>query len=115
VKINSPFEDSNGGRNSRPDLLEWLEQWYSNQCDGKWEHAWGIKIDTLDNPGWKIEIDLVDTKLEYAEANFQEGVVGKTDSDWIQLKISGGKFTAFCGPRNLQAALELFRGFANSV
>ncbi len=33
------------------DLLTWVQRWYLDQCDGEWEHEWGVKIDTLDNPG----------------------------------------------------------------
>lgn len=31
-----------------------LERWYASQCDDNWEHSYGIRIDTLDNPGWRI-------------------------------------------------------------
>ena len=41
--------------------LEWLEQWYEKTCDGDWEHIYGISIDTLDNPGWRVRIDLRET------------------------------------------------------
>ena len=41
-----------------------LEKWYRQQCNGDWEHSWGIKIDTLDNPGWTIEINLNETIAE---------------------------------------------------
>jgi hypothetical protein len=33
------------------DLLKRLQDWYVSQCDGGWEHTYGISIDTLDNPG----------------------------------------------------------------
>ncbi|MFE4959105.1 Imm53 family immunity protein [Streptomyces sp. NPDC056653] len=32
-------------------LLDWLQNRYAQQCDGDWEHEWGVKIATLDNPG----------------------------------------------------------------
>lgn len=38
--------------------LIWLQNWFAVQCDGVWEHAHGIKIDTLDNPGWTVHVDL---------------------------------------------------------
>ena len=37
--------------------ITWIEQWYQRQCDGNWEHQHGIKVETLDNPGWHVEID----------------------------------------------------------
>jgi|GEM_PF-3181522 len=33
-----------------------LTNWYQNQCDGDWEHKYGVSIETLDNPGWIVKI-----------------------------------------------------------
>ena len=44
--------------------LDFLQQWYAEQCNGDWEHEFGIKIETLDNPGWSLEIDLAKTIYE---------------------------------------------------
>lgn len=44
--------------------LNWLMNWYVRECNNDWEHSYGVKIDTLDNPGWTIEIDLRETSLE---------------------------------------------------
>ncbi|MGW1432997.1 Imm53 family immunity protein [Streptomyces sp. NPDC002431] len=44
--------------------MDWLQGWYSAQCDEDWEHEWGVRINTLDNPGWSVRIDLEDTDLE---------------------------------------------------
>lgn len=45
------------------DVFTWLQDWYIQNCDGDWEHCYGIKIETLDNPGWCIDIDLIGTNL----------------------------------------------------
>jgi Immunity protein 53 len=37
---------------------ELLEKWYRARCNGDWEHQWGVEIGTLDNPGWRVHIDL---------------------------------------------------------
>src|ERR1700722_12742042 len=44
-------------------IFIWLQRWYKIHCNGDWEHSYGIQIDTLDNPGWTITIDLQDTDL----------------------------------------------------
>ncbi len=44
--------------------IDRLQNWYSSQCDGYWEHSYGIKIETLDNPGWACFIDLLGTNME---------------------------------------------------
>ena len=38
--------------------LRKLQSWYQAQCDEDWEHGEGITIETLDNPGWSLEIAL---------------------------------------------------------
>jgi len=45
-------------------LIEQIQAWYAAQCNGDWEHQYGISIDTLDNPGWCVTIDLTRTSLE---------------------------------------------------
>jgi hypothetical protein len=44
--------------------LELVQRWYAAHCDGEWEHQYGIKIETLDNPGWRVTIDLTNTELQ---------------------------------------------------
>jgi hypothetical protein len=46
------------------DIFEWMENCDLSMCDGEWEHYYGVKIDTLDNPGWIVQIDIMDTGLE---------------------------------------------------
>jgi hypothetical protein len=46
------------------DIFKEIQNWYTSQCDGDWEHGSGIKIDTLDNPGWTVKINLEDTDIE---------------------------------------------------
>ncbi|WP_338708672.1 MULTISPECIES: Imm53 family immunity protein [Paenibacillus] len=36
--------------------LKWLQNWYHENCNGDWEHSYDVKIDTVDNPGWSVEI-----------------------------------------------------------
>jgi hypothetical protein len=38
-----------------------VQNWFKSQCDGDWEHGTGVKIETLDNPGWLVTINLADT------------------------------------------------------
>ncbi|MFE6026463.1 Imm53 family immunity protein [Streptomyces niveus] len=43
--------------------LDWLRNWYAQQCDGEWEHERGVRIATIDNPGWTVSIDLEESEL----------------------------------------------------
>ena len=46
------------------ELLLKLQKWYASQCDGHWEHSSGITIESMDNPGWWVKINLKGTSLE---------------------------------------------------
>ncbi|CAN5332574.1 hypothetical protein BH18ACI2_BH18ACI2_12670 [soil metagenome] len=48
-------------------VLADLQKWYESQCNEDWEHQYGVTIGTLDNPGWTVTIDLVNTDLEGRE------------------------------------------------
>ena len=92
------------------DVLLWLEQWYGSQTNGEWEHECGIRISTLDNPGWRVKIDLKDTELD--GARLDRVVVERTDDDWIQCWTDGTTFNGAGGPSNLVELLNRFRSFA---
>ncbi|MDU0206500.1 immunity 53 family protein [Paenibacillus sp. MAH-36] len=89
------------------DIIQWLEEWYLSQCDGDWEHGYGIKIETLDNPGWGVEINLMDTYLE--NKDFTSVQVERNDDDWLFCKVENNTFTASGGPKNLHEILVKFK------
>jgi hypothetical protein len=45
-------------------ILEWMQEWIAQNCDGDWEHAQNFTITTIDNPGWSVTINLIGTKLQ---------------------------------------------------
>ena len=104
------------------DNLSWLSQWYLSQCDDDWEHSYGVKIDTLDNPGWSITIDLTDTSL--AEKAFERVMCGepsdglaewhRTGSWWVA-SVKAHTFEASCGPLDLSQAIGVFRQWAEQT
>lgn len=90
--------------------FEWLQEWYSRHTDGDWEHQNGIKIETLDNPGWSVLIDLDGTEL--SDRDFQRRQVERSENDWFHLWTDHGEFEIACGPMNLEEALGVFREWA---
>ncbi len=92
------------------DALRFLEEWYSSNVNGEWEHQYGVRIDTLDNPGWSLTVDLRGTDL--AGASLEPVKDLASDVDWYSCSISDGKFQAQGGPRMLLRIVELFRDFA---
>jgi len=89
------------------DALEWLQQWYLSQCDGDWEHDSGITIDTLDNPGWRMEINLWGTT--FSDLTLERITVERTDDNWYHAWIENNKFELACGPLNLTEGIEVFK------
>jgi hypothetical protein len=83
-----------------------IERWYANQCDGHWEHSHGVKIDTLDNPGWRVHIDLQGTRRQ--EAKLETIKIKRADDDWVQYWVDKMQFNIACGPKNLSEAVGIF-------
>jgi hypothetical protein len=95
------------------DQLRWLQGWYASQCDGDWEHGCGIKIDTLDNPGWRLRIDLIDTDLEHHPFATREHQL-QDDLDWWICKVENGRFNAAASPNNLVTVIDVFKSWVES-
>ncbi|MCH9809052.1 MAG: immunity 53 family protein [Alphaproteobacteria bacterium] len=45
--------------------IQRLQAWFSQNCDGDWEHTLGVSIQSCDNPGWWVKIDVRGTALEH--------------------------------------------------
>ena len=87
--------------------MEWLENWYQSKCNGEWEEYYGIKIETMDNPGWLVEIDVLETELE--NKPFTAVDVDNSDDDWIRCEVKGGKFTGVGDKTKLSGILAVFK------
>ncbi len=73
--------------------LKSLESWYRKACDGIWEHSYGVTIETLDNPGWRVQIDLAGTS--YQKLGPREIDVERSDADWMRCRVEGEKLKAW--------------------
>lgn len=92
------------------DLLAWLQDWYSGNCDGSWEHLYGVTVGTIDNPGWTMTINLEGTDLEGRV--FQRLERDVTDDDWLRCWVEDNTFNGVGGPHNLSSILEVFRAWS---
>jgi Immunity protein 53 len=88
------------------ELVEQIQAWYAAQCDGDWEHQYGMSIETLDNPGWSVTVDLSGTSLE--NIRFQTHQENKGEEDWIFCEANGNKFVGKGDAGKLQTILEIF-------
>ncbi|MEK4063636.1 MULTISPECIES: immunity 53 family protein [Paenibacillus] len=91
-------------------VLQWLEVWYSRQCDGDWEHSQVVSITTLDNPGWSVDIFLGGTELE--DKGFELLNIDRSDVDWVYGKVSDNIFQGRGGVNNLEEILQIFQQWA---
>lgn len=89
-----------------------LNNWYQSHCDGEWEHAFGIAIGTLDNPGWTLKINLQDTELQYKPFAVLSIDNDDDKDDWVYCEVEEGIFHGACGPKRLDEMLETFLDWA---
>jgi hypothetical protein len=89
------------------DSLSWLENWYKSTCNGEWEDSYGIKIQTLDNPGWMVQIDIRETALE--EKEFSPVVKEESKDDWVYCKVENGEFCGFGDKSKLSYIINVFK------
>ena len=91
-------------------ILEELEIWYYSNCNDDWEHQFGVTIDTLDNPGWRVQIDLEGTKLENVSFEKIENI--EPELGWYTCKVEDKKFIGNGGPKKLNKIIEIFLDWA---
>lgn len=100
------------------DQLEDLQQWYAAQCNGDWEHRRGVKIESCDNPGWWVKIDVLGTALQgrtftaLAESVDPQGFpVGPR---WLRCHVQDGVWHGAGDATKLPIILQHFLSWAGS-
>lgn len=97
-------------------VLEEITAWYSSYCDGDSEHSYGVKIDTLDNPGWLIKIDLLHTDPDgKAFTELLEGVDPSGHSNeefWIHCSVRDNQFVGAGDPSKIARILRCYLDWA---
>ncbi len=91
-----------------------FQAWYTAQCDDDWEHTYGVVIETLDNPGWWVKIDLRDTTLEGQPFELIEDGDSEADLPWIVCKVEGKQWHGMGDPSRLEELLSRFTSWAKS-
>ena len=87
--------------------LEWLQKWYSYNCDGEWEHAEGVEISTLDNPGWKFSASLKGTTLE--DKDYPVMSIDNGNDDWLVLQKKDCEFVGCGDAGKLNQIIQFFK------
>lgn len=93
-----------------------LQNWYLRQCNGDWEHSFGINVQSCDNPGWWVKINLVGTPLQQqAFTEIAEGVdVGRfpQGARWLSCHIENNIWHGAGDETQLERILEVFLAWA---
>ena len=94
--------------------LQWLCAWFEQNCDGEWEHEFGLILETIDNPGWSLRIDLSRSSL--SDAAFAAEAIEDGDY-WIRSWKDDGAmvFHAAGSPRALPEMISQFRRWAQTA
>ena len=95
------------------EIIDWIQNWFKDNCDGNWEKGEVIQITTLDNPGWDIEIDISNTSLANIEINWI--LNENTKQDWYGVKIENQKFNAAGDSKKLEFLLNLFKEMIDKI
>lgn len=96
----------------RPSALDRLQCWFLAQCDERWEQAHGVHIDSLDNPGWQVRIDLEGTR--WAGRDFEIHQHDRAEHDWLRCWVTDAQWHAAAGPCNLDEAIGVFLDWAGA-
>lgn len=88
-------------------MIKWLQDWYSSNCDGEWEHENSIKIQSLDNPGWLLEIEICNLSSRVSLKKWN--VFELSEENWIGYDVENNKFTASGDSTKLEALITIFK------
>jgi hypothetical protein len=93
--------------------LQRLADWYSRRCNGDWEHTYGITIETVDNPGFSLSIELLDTYLQ--DVPFQEKKeFSESPTRWMICQRDERSFRGAGAPGRLDDMIEEFLRWAEA-
>jgi hypothetical protein len=102
---------------NQADLLTRLQTWYLANCNGDWEHKHGIHIETLDNPGWLVKIELARTTLKRRPfTKIAEGISEAghpVQSHWLHCSVRDGVWEGAADGSQLSRLLALFLEWAD--
>ncbi len=92
-----------------------LIQWYQRHCDDNWEHQYGVRLETLDNPGWMLTVDLIGTDLQGRTMPvLREGIdpaEHPVSPQWIQCSVCDNQFKGACDPSQIARLFHVFHQF----
>ncbi|MDR0960007.1 MAG: immunity 53 family protein [Propionibacteriaceae bacterium] len=95
------LREAETGANS---ALDFVQDWYGSKCDGIWEHGYGMSVESLDNPGWKVTVDGESGKQT---VTFTVGY--DNDDDWLLIRATADRFEGIGDATKLTVLLGYLR------
>jgi len=94
-----------------------LATWFQQQCNGDWEHTQGITIQSTDNPGWWVTIDLTGTALEhklFAPVVRGDFSGGDPPPPWLHCRVKDSVFHGAGDTQQLDEILGIFLAWSQA-
>lgn len=88
------------------DELRWLEKWHLDNSNEDGYNV-GIRIETLDNPGWLVKIDLFE--MSFSNLHMDRIHFYNSENDWIDCQIKDSEFIGSGDCMKLAEIIEIFR------
>ncbi|ATG93820.1 hypothetical protein FRC75_01575 [Paracidovorax citrulli] len=79
-----------------PEALKKLTKWNNEKYNENCEHEFTIEIKNIDNPGWSININGEAGKNPFTIQ------IERSEEDWLHIKATEEKFSAYGGVFNLE-------------
>lgn len=95
-----------------------LMVWYAAQCNSEWENRYGISIQSCDNPGWWVKIDLAGTVLQGRPfTSIRRGDMASLDPQppWLHCYVEEQVFNGAGDPTTLEEILKVFLDWADTA
>ena len=110
----SPMNERQRAPQTVVDFRDIIE-WYQTHCNDVWEHQNGVRLETLDNPGWLLTVDLIHTDLQgRAMIEVREGIAPNNhpvSPRWLHCSAIDNQFRGACDPTQVARLFEIFHQF----
>lgn len=87
--------------------LKWLQDWFFQNCNGRWEKKERFHLRNIDNPGWLLTLQAKDLTITPQKLN--KIIIDRTEDDWLHSLFKNNEFISAGGPFNLNEVLHYFR------
>lgn len=99
--------------------IEEIQEWFRQHCNGEWEHSQGIRIESCDNPGWWVHIELKGSPLAGKPfTRISRGISDdkmETEEEWLYCEVKDQVFDAAGDPAKLKVIFRTFLNWAKEM